>query len=101
MHLTYPYRRAALQKWKQKRGSSATYGKLINVFEQAGYQGYAEMVRGKLSNVKNSVTMHASLPQPPQLLPVFPEQEIISSSTILSSTTAVLIIEEEYQGIYD
>ena len=38
-------RRAALEKWKQKLGSSATYSNLSGVFERAGYQGYAEVVR--------------------------------------------------------
>ena len=37
-------RRAALEKWKQKLGSSATYSNLIGVFERAGYQGYADTV---------------------------------------------------------
>ena len=38
-------RRAALEKWKQKFGSTATYSNLIGVFERAGYQGYADTVR--------------------------------------------------------
>ena len=42
--LEFP-RRAALEKWKQKLGSKATYGNLIGVFERAGYQGYADSVR--------------------------------------------------------
>ena len=42
--LEFP-RRAALEKWKQKLGSKATYGNLIGVFERAGYQGYADTVR--------------------------------------------------------
>ena len=39
------YRRAALEKWKQKLGSSATYNNLIGVFELADYSGYANTVR--------------------------------------------------------
>lgn len=31
--------------WKQKLGSHATYRKLINAFESAGYNAYAEIVR--------------------------------------------------------
>ena len=38
-------RRAALEKWKQKLGSTATYSNLIGVFKRAGYQGYAEVVK--------------------------------------------------------
>ena len=37
-------RRAALEMWKQKLGSAATYSNLIGVFERAGYQGYADTV---------------------------------------------------------
>ena len=95
-----------MQKWKQTVGSSATYRNLIDVFKRAGYRGYAEIVRKLVSqsnaNTSVRVTMHASLPQPPhdQLLPVFPEREVISSSSIvLPSATAVdLLIEKEYQG---
>ena len=39
------YRRAALEKWKQRLGYNATYNRLINVFERAGYSGYASTVR--------------------------------------------------------
>ena len=38
-------RRAALEKWKQKLGSNATYNNLIGAFERAGYRGYADTVR--------------------------------------------------------
>ena len=37
--------RAALETWKQRLGSSATYNNLIGVFERAGYQDYADTVR--------------------------------------------------------
>ena len=37
-------RRAALETWKQRLGSNATYSNLIGVFERAGYQGYADTV---------------------------------------------------------
>ena len=50
----FTFRRAALEKWKQKLGSDATYSNLISVFEHAGYQGYAEVVRyvcGEYNNI--------------------------------------------------
>ena len=51
-------RRAALEMWKQKLGSTATYSNLIGVFERAGYQGYADTVyklgRGVFSSVRLS-----------------------------------------------
>ena len=46
-------RRAALEKWKQRLGSKATYRRLIGVFECANYKGYAEKVR---SIVERAVT---------------------------------------------
>lgn len=45
VHFVLFPRRAALEKWKQRLGSKATYNKLIGVFECAGYQGYADTVR--------------------------------------------------------
>ena len=41
---SHSIRRAALEKWKQKLGSNATYNNLIGVFKCAGYQGYADTV---------------------------------------------------------
>ena len=38
-------RRAALETWKHKLGSNATYNNLIGVFETAGYQDCADTVR--------------------------------------------------------
>ena len=37
-------RRAALEKWKQYHGSSATYRNLIAAFEQAGHKDFADNV---------------------------------------------------------
>ena len=34
----------ALQKWKDKEGSEATYGKILMVFTQAGYQTIANSI---------------------------------------------------------
>ena len=38
-------RRAALEKWKQYNGSSATYRNLIAAFERAGHKDFAETVQ--------------------------------------------------------
>ena len=38
-------RRAALEKWKQRLGSKATYNELIGVFERAGHKDYTDTVR--------------------------------------------------------
>ena len=42
---TSNFRRAALRKWKQKFGSGATYGKLIQLFEHADHKDYADHVK--------------------------------------------------------
>ena len=34
-----------MEMWKQKLGSGATYSNLIQVFENAGHKGLAEVVR--------------------------------------------------------
>ena len=39
------YRRAALEKWKQYKGSDATYKNLIVAFEHAGHRDFADTVR--------------------------------------------------------
>ena len=49
MHVTfnlmlYFYRREALQKWKQKLGSDATYGKLTSAFKEAGHKDYTDKI---------------------------------------------------------
>ena len=46
------YRRAALHMWKQRLGSDATYQKLIDIFEGAGYCSYADIVRNIASSVE-------------------------------------------------
>lgn len=38
------FRREALKKWKERLGSAATYGRLINLFQHAGYANYAHFV---------------------------------------------------------
>jgi hypothetical protein len=38
------YRREALQKWKQKLGRDATYGKLASTFIEAGHKDFADKI---------------------------------------------------------
>ena len=42
--MLYFYRREALQKWKQKLGHDATYGKLTSAFKEAGHKDYADKI---------------------------------------------------------
>ena len=54
--------------WKQRSGSSATYRKLINIFEDAGYCDYAENVRKTVhvveSEMDDSISSDEVIPQP-------------------------------------
>lgn len=70
-------------KWKEKNGSNATYEFLTNVFEQAGYQCFAELVRYKnpMKEQSNpswdhkasaSLELPRSLRYPPDWPPEFP-----------------------------
>ena len=57
MHSLYSFhRREALKLWKQKFGSSATYRKLVVIFELAGYRDYAENVK-KIAHAVESETV--------------------------------------------
>ena len=61
--------------WKERLGSQATYQKLINVFESAGYLAYAEIVRNiascgveselhDFSNSEDSLSQPETYPKP-------------------------------------
>ena len=54
--------------WKQRLGSDATYQKLINVFECAGYRTYADIVRNTIcdaeSEMDDSSDYEEPIPQP-------------------------------------
>ena len=83
-------RRAALEEWKQKRGSEATYGNLIEVFERAGYEQCADFVRNLISTCNNCTEKsrgyddHQTSPSPPlpPQLPEFPESAIVTAVTV-------------------
>ena len=58
------YRRAALQIWKRRLGSDATYQKLINVFESAGYRTYAEIVRNTVCDAESEIDESSDYEEP-------------------------------------
>ena len=93
LFLLFKFRRAALEKWKQKLGSSATYNNLIGVFERAGYQGYADAVR-KLVQAKTSHEVEHNLiaPQISQE-PVFPE--LPESTQVATATATAVLIKQK------
>ena len=45
--------------WKQRNGTKATYRKLTSVFQQAGYQSYADEV-GRINQLSDSETDDSS-----------------------------------------
>ena len=67
------YRREALYIWKQRNGSRATYNRLINIFEQAGYRSYADEVRRIVHNndseIDDSSSSEEEIEQP-QMYPI-------------------------------
>ena len=71
MHTSiYSYRREALYIWKRRLGSEATYQRLMNVFERADFQNYAEIIRSIVCEDESEVDDSSSsdydepIPQP-------------------------------------
>ena len=79
----------ALEKWKQKLGSEATYSKLIAVFERACCLKYADTVRKIVVDMSSEQTDDSSdsdTPTPPSpqakfQVPVFPAPNAYMKST--------------------
>ena len=94
--------------WKQKSGSNATYKNLINVFERAGHQDYADKVKQMLASEvissgivdgTSSTTAH-SPKQLPELKREFPSLESTKVTASTTTTTTVIIEKEHQQGIH-
>ena len=95
--LIFTLRREALTIWKQRSGSSATYKKLINIFECAGYYDYAENVRKTVHVVESETDDSISSDEDDILQPqTYPH---IKPPTPLSSPKADLSPFEEYSLI--
>ena len=81
--LTFLQRREALNIWKQRLGSSATYRELINIFVRAGYCTYAENVREIAcieSEADDSIGSVEAVPQSPHVKPHNPTSSDLSAS---------------------
>ena len=93
---SYIYRREALLIWKQKLGSAATYRKLINIFECAGYCTYAEIVRNIICDTESeddSSDYNEPIPQPE----TYPHQTLsLPSPSIPSKINNGFSSREEY-----
>ena len=92
----YFFRKEALLIWKQRLGSSATYNKLISVFERAGYKTYADKIR-EIVHVHGGETdssgssEQSSQPQTyPHLKPLNPP---LPTESLLSETEPYLLID--------
>ena len=90
-------RREALKIWKQRSGSSATYKKLINIFERAGYCDYAEIVIKTVhiaeSETDDSISSDEVIPQPQTYPHIKPPTPPSSPKADLSSTKEYLLID--------
>ena len=101
-----------MEKWKQNLGPNATYNNLIKVFEQAGYEMYAEIVKGLLmkslqtdSEDFDRNTFNQTPPplqQPLSQLPVFPSQSEQSlESPSYASAAKVKLLQDSQPGTKD
>ena len=100
--ISLPFRRAALQTWKQRNGSKATYSKLIKIFERAGYRNHADKLR-KIAEASDSETDDSSGSgeeqspiEQPQTYPPYKQQSLsqLPPATPQSTETYVIINEE-------
>ena len=114
--------------WKQKLGSSGTYNKLIEVFEHAGYKGYADSIRKIVLDIhetNNDECLQLMLSQPnkplshdeedpplsqpltyPSLEPLNPSPQLIPLQlspeehyVLINEVTAEKLPEGEQEGI--
>ena len=89
-------RREALHIWIQRNGSKATYSRLINVFEQAGYRNYADLVR-RIVDVSNKDSSGSGEEQcQPNTYPQYKEQQVLSQlpQATPESTEIYMVVEE-------
>ena len=96
------FRRAAFLEWRRKLGAKATYNNLIKVFKQAGYNTYADFVKGLVNNMQPD-TEHSNRnainqTPPPSLEPVFPSESVqFTESPLYAAAAEVELVEEDYQ----
>ena len=93
---TILHRREALDIWKRKLGSDATYMRLINVFERAGFQNTAEIVRSIVcedESEEDSSDYDEPIPQPETYpnVQIYPLPSLKHSKRVSSCDEYVLI----------
>ena len=94
----------ALYTWKTRNGSKATNAKLIKIFEQAGYESYADEVR-RIAHINKSDTddssgsgeEHPQIEQPPAYPDYKPHAlpHIPQPMTSTESTEVYVMVKEE------
>ena len=79
----------------KRNGSKATYNRLINVFEQAGYRGYANLVRRIVDH--SDKDSRGSGECQPNTYPQYKEQQALSQypQALPKSTETYMAVEEE------
>ena len=94
------YRREAFHIWKERLGSEATYRKLIDIFEHAGYRNYADLVKSLICDAESegddSSDYEEPIPQPdtyPHLKPS-PLSSPKSKNRRMSSCDEFLLINQ-------
>ena len=81
----------------QRNGSKATYSRLINVFEQAGYRNYADIIR-RIVDPSNKDSSGSGEEQcQPNTYPQYKEQQVLSQLPQITpeSTEIYMIVDEE------
>ena len=79
----------------QRNGSKATYNRLINIFEQAGYRSYADLVR-RIVDHSDKDTRGSGECQP-ITYPQYKEQQALFQfpQALPVSTETYMVVEEE------
>ena len=103
--MTIPYfhilRREALYTWKKRNGSSATYSKLLKIFERAGCKNYTDEVR-RIVQLSDNETDDSSgsgeeqsQVEQPQTFPIQKSQALSQVPPATSEPTVVYAMVEE------
>ena len=88
-------RRAALRKWRQRHGSSATYNNLIEVFKQAEYNDYVLCVKKNAPTDADNSSGNLNH-TPPPAAQLSSSQNF--SSPQFATTSTVVPLKEDQRG---
>ena len=84
--------------WKQRNGSKATYGELIEIFEQAGYRSCADELK-KIAELTESEgedsSSSCSGEEQPRTYPTLHKAQVFSHDQLPSKSAEVLMMVEK------